>query len=210
MEFAGAGAVVVEGEVAEALRAVGVEQLEVAVDVWWRAVSSRRTEVAGVSSMVRTSPASETTVRKWRSMACWCRRRLWRAVLRSSTESRRPVMVGAGGVDLDARAADGGVEVGGGGVFAEGEGEGFELLLERRGGVVAGAGDAAAVEVDGGEGLEDVVELGGGEVDGDVGVAGDVAGVLEEADAVFVERDAGDGERRGLVRRGVLAAGLVT
>ncbi len=98
------------------------------------------------------------------------------------------------GVDFDAGAADGGVEVGGGGVVVEREGQGFELLVERRGGVVAGAGDAAAVEVDGGEGLEDVVELAGGEVDGDGGVAGDAAGVLEEADAVFVEGDAGDGE----------------
>ena len=97
-------------------------------------------------------------------------------------------------MDFDAGAADGAVEVGGGGVFAEAEGEGFELLVEGGGGVVAGAGDAAAVEVDGGEGLEDVVELAAGEGEGDGGVAGDLAGVLEEADAVFVERDAGDGE----------------
>ena len=160
--------------------------------------------MAGVSSRVRTSPESETTVMKWRRDWVWCRcPSVWRVAVRSSTESRRPVMAGAGGVDFDAGAADGVVEVGGGGVFAEGEREGFELLLERRGGVVAGAGDAAAVEVDGGEGLEDVVELRGGEVDGDVCVAGDVAGVLEEADAVFVERDAGDGEAGGLVRRGV-------
>ena len=88
------------------------------------------------------------------------------------------------------------------GSVAEGEGERLELLLERRGGVVAGAGDAAAVEVDGGEGLEDVVELGGGEVDGDGLVAGDAAGVLEEADAVFVEGDAGDGELVGCRRCG--------
>jgi hypothetical protein len=49
----------------------------------------------------------------------------------------------------------------------------------------------------GGERLEDVVELCGGEVDGDGLIAGDAAGVLEEADAVFVEGDAGDGELRG-------------
>ena len=51
----------------------------------------------------------------------------------------------AGRVDLHARAADGVVEVDGGGVFAEAEGQGLELLLERRGGVVASAGDAPAV-----------------------------------------------------------------
>ena len=100
----------------------------------------------------------------------------------------------AGAADGYACAADGVVEVDVGGVVGEAEGEGFELLLERRGGVVAGAGDTAAVEVDGGEGLQDVVELGAGEVDGDGLVAGDVAGVLEEADAVFVESYAGDGE----------------
>ncbi len=109
-------------------------------------------------------------------------------------------MAARAGADFDAGAADGGVEVGGGGVVVEGEREGFELLVERRGGVVAGAGDAAAVEVDGGEGLENVVELAAGEVDGDGGVAGDVAGVLEEADAVFVEGDAGDGEGCGAIR----------
>lgn len=71
------------------------------------------------------------------------------------------------------------------------------MLLEWCGGVVACSGDAAAVEIDGGEGLEDVVELRGGEVDGDGLVAGDGAGVLEEADAVFVESDASDGEEGG-------------
>ena len=93
-------------------------------------------------------------------------------------------------------STDGGVEVGGGGVFAEGQREGFELLLERGGGVVAGSGDAASIEVDGGEGLEDVVELRGGEVNGDGLIAGDAAGVLKEADTVFVESDAGDGKLR--------------
>ena len=96
--------------------------------------------------------------------------------------------------DGDARAADGVVEIDVRGVARKVERQGFELLVERRGGVVAGARDAAAVEVDGGEGLEDVVELGGGEVDGDGLVAGDAARVLEEADAVFVEGDVGDGE----------------
>ncbi len=93
-------------------------------------------------------------------------------------------------------SAECGVEVGGGGVLVESEWEGLELLLEGRGGVVAGSGDAAAVEVDGGEGLEDVVELSSGEVDGDGLVAGDAAGVFKEADAVLVEGDAGDGELR--------------
>jgi hypothetical protein len=93
-------------------------------------------------------------------------------------------------------SADGGVEVGGGGIFTESERECFELLIEGRGGVVACAGDAATVEVDGGEGLEDVVKLSGGEVDGDGLVAGDVARVLEEAYAAFVKGDSSDGEER--------------
>jgi hypothetical protein len=105
------------------------------------------------------------------------------------------------------RAANGGVEVGDAGVFGEREGERFKLLLERSGGVVASAGDAASVEVDGGEGLEDVVELGGGEVDGDGLIAGDGACVLEEAYAVFVEGHAGDGEEGGFIRRLRLRSG---
>jgi len=39
--------------------------------------------------------------------------------------------------------------------------------------------------------LEHVVELGSGEVDSDGLIAGDSAGVLEEADTVLVEGDAG-------------------
>lgn len=116
---------------------------------------------------------------------------------------------GAGAGDLDVCSAEGGVEIGGGGVFAEREREGFELLIEGRGGVVACAGDASAVEVDGSEGLEDVVELSGGEVDGDGLIAGDVAGVLEEAYAVFVEGYAGDGELRGFFGRGGFGCGLL-
>ena len=102
-----------------------------------------------------------------------------------------------GGVDLDAGTADAVVDVDGGGGFAEGEGKKFELLLEGRGGVIGGSGDAAAAEIDGGKGLEDVVELGAGDVNADSLVAGDLPGVLEEADAVLVEGDAGDGELGG-------------
>src|SRR6185312_11422367 len=103
----------------------------------------------------------------------------------------------------DARAADGGVEVGCRGVLPKGKRQGFELLFEWRGGVVVRAGYAAAVEVDGRERLQHVVELRGGEVDGNVGVAADVAGMLKIADTVFVERDAGDGEGSGVVRHGM-------
>ena len=42
--------------------------------------------------------------------------------------------------------------------------------------------------------MEDVVELGAGEVDGDVLVVGDFAQVFKVADAVFVEDDLADGE----------------
>jgi hypothetical protein len=37
--------------------------------------------------------------------------------------------------------------------------------------------------------LQHIVELRGGEVDGDGLVAGDAPGMLEEADAVLIERD---------------------
>lgn len=95
-------------------------------------------------------------------------------------------------MDFDAGAANGGVEVGGGGVVAERDRQVLELLLERCGGVVTDSGDAASVEVDGGEGLEDIVELVGSEREVDGGVAADVPGVLEKAYAVFVEGNVGD------------------
>ncbi len=164
----------------------------------WRAVSRRVTETAEVSSRVRAVPVSETTVRKRRSAVQRGGARRLCGLGGAEVDGEEAAGdVDAGAVDGDAGAADGVVEVDVGGVGGEGEGEGFELLVEGGGGVVAGAGDAAAVEVDGGEGLEDVVELGGGEVDGDGLVAEDAAGVLEEADAVFVEGDAGDGEGGG-------------
>ena len=94
---------------------------------------------------------------------------------------------------FDALAAEGLEELGGGGVFVHAEGKGFELLGEGGGGVVVDAGDAAATLVEDGEGLEDVVELGGGEVDGDALVAGDGADVFEVADAVLVEDNLADG-----------------
>ena len=122
---------------------------------------------------------------------------------------RRPVIERPGAGDLHAGSADRVIEVDVGGIGREGEGESFELLVEGRGGVVAGSGDAASGEVESGEGLEDVVELGRGEVDGDGLVSGDAAGVLEEADAVFVEGDAGDGELGGVFWGGMgLGAGI--
>jgi hypothetical protein len=47
--------------------------------------------------------------------------------------------------------------------------------------------ESGSFAVDGGEGLQEVVELGGGEGDGDGLAADDAAGVLEEADAVLAE-----------------------
>ena len=64
VEVAGAGAVVLQGEVAEALVAVGGEEFEVAGDVGVEGGVEEADSVAGVSSRVRTSPESETTVRK--------------------------------------------------------------------------------------------------------------------------------------------------
>ena len=96
--------------------------------------------------------------------------------------------------NFDALTAQGLEEFRGGGVVAHGERERFELLGEGRGGVVVDAAYAASVVVEDREGLEDVVELGRGEVDGDALVAGDLAEVFEVADAVFIENNLGDGE----------------
>jgi hypothetical protein len=83
------------------------------------------------------------------------------------------------------------------GFFFEREAECAEAFAERSFGVVVDAGDAAAIEIENGEGLENVVELPAGEIDADGFVAADVAEVLEVADAGFVEDNAADGEFGG-------------
>ena len=83
------------------------------------------------------------------------------------------------------------------GFFFEGKAEGAEAFVERGFGIVVDAGDLAAVKVEDGEGLENVVELAAGEIDADGFVAANVAEVLEIADAGFVEDDAADGEFGG-------------
>ena len=61
--------------------------------------------------------------------------------MRDSMDIRRPVMGAAGPAgDFDPLASEGLEELGGGGVVAHAEGEQFELLSERRGGVVVDSG----------------------------------------------------------------------
>ena len=107
----------------------------------------------------------------------------------------RPVIGAAGRAgDLDALAAQCLEEFGRGGVVGHAQRKRFQLLGERRGGVVVDAGNAAAALVEHGERLQHVVQLRRSEVDGHALVAGDGAGVLEVADAVFVEDDLADGQ----------------
>ena len=108
---------------------------------------------------------------------------------------------GGAAADFETGAAESAVELGEVGFFFEREAESADALAERGFGIVVDAGDAAAVEIEDGEGLEDVVELAAGEIDADGCVAVDVAEVLEVADAGFVEDDAADGEFGGGVLR---------
>jgi hypothetical protein len=111
----------------------------------------------------------------------------------------------SGAADFDARAAKGGEEAAVGGLCWQPDRERFQLLVEGRGGVVVGAGDAPAVEVDGRERLEGIVELGARKGEGDGRVAGDRPSVLEEADTVLVEGDMGYGESCREVQRGCVS-----
>ena len=61
-----------------------------------------------------------------------------------------------------------------------------QLLIDRGDRVVADVGDRAAVEIEGGQRLQDVVQLSRRELDGDVGVAGDGTDVLEVTDAALI------------------------
>jgi hypothetical protein len=90
-------------------------------------------------------------------------------------------------LELDARALelaeDGAERL----LVAELEGEGGELVAERVHRVVAEAGDFAAAFLLDGERLEDVVHLGGVEVEAGGFSGGDAAGPLEKADPVFIK-----------------------
>ena len=98
---------------------------------------------------------------------------------------------------MQTRATESTVEFREIGFFFEREAECAEAFAERGFGIVVDAGDAAAVKVEDGERLENVVELTAGEIDADGFVAADVAEVLEIADAGLVEDDAADGEFGG-------------
>ena len=104
---------------------------------------------------------------------------------------------GGSRANLQTRAAEGAVEFREIGFFFERETKSAEAFAERSFGIVVDSGDAAAVEIEDGERLENVVELAAGEIDADGFVAADVAEVLEVADAGLVEDDAADGEFGG-------------
>ena len=209
LEFAGAGAVVVDGEVAEALVAVGVDELEVAGDV-------------GVEGGVEEADGGGGGELEGADFACVGDDGDEGALVGgfgvgvrsgggggADFHGEEAACDGEGaGVHLDAGAADGAVEVRCGRVFAQRERQVLELLIERRCRVVAGTRNAAAIEVDGSERLEDIVELAAGEGERYGGIAGNGSGVLEEAYAVFVERDAGHGKARR-VPGGCLGVGFL-
>ncbi len=78
-------------------------------------------------------------------------------------------------------------EIGEGAFVADREAEFVELAVGRERGVVADGGDAAAVQVEDSEGLENVVELAGGEGDGDVLLALYGAPMIEVPNSVLIE-----------------------
>src|SRR5208337_4960416 len=101
-----------------------------------------------------------------------------------------------------ARATQGAKKLGLGGAFSESQPKSGETAGEGRLGVIVDARNTADGEVEDGEGLEDIVELGTGEVNVDVLRATNRAKVLEETDAVLVEDDPADRELRGRLRVG--------
>ena len=99
--------------------------------------------------------------------------------------------------DFDASAAEGAEKFGLGWFFAESEAKCGQAAGQRGFGIVINAGDAATGQVEHGEGIQDVVELGAGEVNVDVLAAVDGAEMLKKADAVLVKDDAANGELGG-------------
>ncbi len=108
--------------------------------------------------------------------------------------------------DFEARAAQGIQKLGRGWVLAYGQMQGAETPLEGSVRVVADAGDASLAEIEDGQGLQHVIQLRGGELYVYVLAVAHPAGVLEVADAVLVENDAGYGQSRGRISGGTRLA----
>ncbi len=77
-----------------------------------------------------------------------------------------------------------------------------ETALERSVRVVADTGDASLAEIEHGQGLQHVVQLGGGEIHVDILAAAYLAGVLKVADSVLVKDDAGHRQAGGRISSG--------
>ena len=90
---------------------------------------------------------------------------------------------------FDACAAQGGKEIHSGKLLAKRQTQRLQTFIEGRDRVVADAGDVAVAQIHGGQRLQNVVELAGGEVDGEILIAMDASGVLEVSHAILVEHD---------------------
>ena len=88
---------------------------------------------------------------------------------------------------LDARTAQSSQKINAGKLFAKGQTQRLQTLVEGRNGVVADAGYASFAQVDGGQRFQNIIELAGGEVNGKLLVTANVRGMLEISHAVFVE-----------------------
>ena len=104
---------------------------------------------------------------------------------------------------LDARAAQGSQKINASKLLAERQTQRLQTLIKRRNRVVADARYPSFAQVDSGQRLQHIVELAGGEVDGEILAAANAGGMLEISHAVFVEHDAPDRQANAGIGFGV-------
>src|ERR1700685_309725 len=95
---------------------------------------------------------------------------------------------------FDPCAAQGGEEIHSGKLLAERQTQRLQTFVEGCDRVIADAGDAAVAQIHGGQRLQNIVELAGGEVDSQILIAMDASGMLEVSNAIFIEHNPLDGQ----------------
>jgi len=103
-------------------------------------------------------------------------------------------------MDLDSSAAQREKELRAVCLLGQGQPERTQALIERRNGVVADGTDPSFAKIHNRQRLQDVIELSGGEIDGQILIAMNARRVLEIADAVLVEHNTFHGKARGVTR----------
>ncbi len=92
-------------------------------------------------------------------------------------------------MNFDACATQRGEEIDLGQLLTEGQTQCLQTFVEGRDRVVADARDVAIAKIHGSQGLQNIVELAGSEINGQILIAMDAGRMLEVPDTILVEHD---------------------